>query len=73
MQKSNAAGAGQYKCDSCGQTFNSRAELQEHQRMMHPAGNEQHRCDICGEEFNTAKELSEHKRLMHPEKERARM
>jgi argonaute-like protein implicated in RNA metabolism and viral defense len=71
-KQSTMAGAAQHRCDGCGQTFNSKGELQEHQRIMHPAQDGRCRCDVCGQVFNSDNELGEHKRVMHPEKERAR-
>ena len=54
---------GQYQCEVCGATFASQAELEGHQRSMHP----QHGCDICGETFSTERELEIHRSIEHPE------
>ena len=53
----------QYKCEVCGATLNSEAELENHIRKMHP----QYGCDICGETFSSESELETHKRIEHPE------
>jgi DNA-directed RNA polymerase subunit RPC12/RpoP len=53
----------EYKCEVCGATLNSKAELEEHSRKMHP----QYGCDICGETFSTESELETHIRIAHPE------
>jgi DNA-directed RNA polymerase subunit RPC12/RpoP len=53
----------QYKCEVCGATVDSKAELEEHQRKMHP----QYGCAICGETFSSESELDTHKRIEYPE------
>ena len=58
----------QYKCEVCGATLESKAELEEHNRKMHP----QYGCDICGETFSSESELQTHNRIAHPEQTPAR-
>jgi transcription elongation factor Elf1 len=53
----------QYKCEICGATLNSQAELEKHNRQMHP----QYGCDICGETFSSQSELEIHTEIAHPE------
>jgi DNA-directed RNA polymerase subunit RPC12/RpoP len=54
----------QYKCETCGATFNSEAELEKHNRTMHS----QYKCEVCGATFSSESELEAHNRSMHPEK-----
>lgn len=58
----------QYKCEVCGATLHSTAELEEHHRKMHP----QYGCDICGETFSSESELETHNQIAHPEQTTAR-
>ena len=53
----------QYKCETCGATFNSEAELEQHNRTMHS----RYTCEACGQTFNSEAELEAHNRQMHPE------
>ncbi len=53
----------QYTCQECGATFNSQAEREQHNRMVHS----QYRCDVCGEVFDSQEELEAHGRVEHPE------
>jgi DNA-directed RNA polymerase subunit RPC12/RpoP len=53
----------QYKCEICGATLDSEAELEKHKRQMHP----QYGCEICGETFSSENELEIHSRIAHPE------
>jgi transposase-like protein len=53
----------QYKCEECGATFNSQAELEKHNRTMHS----RYTCEACGQVFNSEAELEAHNRQMHPE------
>ena len=53
----------QYKCEECGATFNSQAELEQHNRTMHS----RFTCEACGQTFNSEAELEAHNRQMHPE------
>lgn len=54
----------QYKCEACGATFNTEAELEQHNRTTHS----QYKCEVCGEIFTSESELDAHNRSMHPEK-----
>jgi DNA-directed RNA polymerase subunit RPC12/RpoP len=54
----------QYKCEACGATFNSEAELERHNRTAHS----QYKCEACGATFSSESELEAHNRSMHPEK-----
>lgn len=58
----------QYKCEACGATFNTEAELEEHKRTMHA----QYKCDICGRTFGSESELETHNSVAHPEETPAR-
>jgi tRNA(Ile2) C34 agmatinyltransferase TiaS len=53
----------QYKCEVCGARMNSKAELEDHTRKMHP----QYGCEICGETFSSERELEIHHQIEHPE------
>jgi DNA-directed RNA polymerase subunit RPC12/RpoP len=53
----------QYKCEACGATFDTKAELEQHNRMTHS----QYTCEACGQTFNSEAELEAHNRQMHPE------
>jgi transposase-like protein len=53
----------QYKCEECGATFNSQAELETHNRTMHS----RFTCEACGQMFNSEAELEAHNRKTHPE------
>jgi DNA-directed RNA polymerase subunit RPC12/RpoP len=53
----------QYKCEVCGATLDSKTELEEHDRKLHP----QYGCGICGETFSSERELEIHSRIAHPE------
>ena len=55
----------QYKCEECGATFNSTAELEQHNRSMHS----RFTCAACGDVFESETELEAHNREMHPEME----
>jgi DNA-directed RNA polymerase subunit RPC12/RpoP len=54
----------QYKCEACGATFNSEAELEAHNRTTHS----QYKCEHCGQVFNSEAELEDHNRTMHPKR-----
>jgi DNA-directed RNA polymerase subunit RPC12/RpoP len=53
----------QYKCETCGATFDSEAALEKHKHQMHL----QIGCEICGETFSSESELEIHSRIAHPE------
>lgn len=55
----------QYKCEACGASFNSEAELETHNRTMHS----QYKCEACGQMFNSQSELEAHNRTAHPERQ----
>lgn len=55
----------QYKCEACGASFNSEAELEQHNRAMHS----QYKCEACGQTFNLQSELEAHTRTAHPEQQ----
>jgi uncharacterized Zn-finger protein len=65
MKGVNPINQNQYKCDSCGATFTSQEELNEHKRNMHS----QHNCEVCGQSFSSENELETHKRVAHPERQ----
>jgi DNA-directed RNA polymerase subunit RPC12/RpoP len=54
----------QYKCEACGATFNTEAELENHNRTIHS----QYKCEVCGATFNSESELESHNRSMYPER-----
>jgi transposase-like protein len=56
----------QYKCNECGATFNSKAELEQHNRTVHS----RYTCEACGQTFTSESELEAHNRQMHPEMQR---
>jgi len=56
----------QYRCQACGETFNSEADLEQHNRKVHP----QFRCEVCGQTLTSENELEAHNRSMHPETRR---
>lgn len=58
----------QYRCEDCGATFNTEAELQEHKRRMHS----QYQCDVCGQTFTSESQLQAHNSVAHPENAPAR-
>jgi transposase-like protein len=58
----------QYKCEACGATFNSQAELEKHNRTMHS----RYTCEACGETFNSESDLEAHNRQAHPEMQKTR-
>ena len=55
----------QYKCEACGATFNTEAELKTHNRTMHS----QYKCEACGQMFNSESELEAHNRTTHRERQ----
>ena len=56
----------QYKCETCGATFNTKDKLNEHHRTMHS----QFRCEDCGQTFASEADLEMHIRSAHPQQER---
>jgi transposase-like protein len=63
LKGENEMAQDQYKCNECGATFNSKAELEQHNRTMHS----RYTCEACGETFNSESELEAHNRKAHPE------
>lgn len=57
----------QHKCEECGATFQSQADLERHNRTVHS----HFTCDICGEAFGSENELETHNRIVHPEIQKA--
>ena len=57
-----------YRCEECGATFHSGAELEQHNRTVHS----RYTCDICGETFDSEKEFEAHNQITHPELQRTR-
>lgn len=53
-----------YTCQSCGESFETGVELEEHKRAQHS----QYQCDICEQTFDSEKELQAHNLVMHPER-----
>ena len=54
----------QYTCDACGAAFDTKVELEEHNRMMHS----QYKCEVCGQSFDSERELEAHNLAMHPDR-----
>ena len=65
MKGENHMAQNQYKCEACGASFNSEAELEQHNRAMHS----QYKCEACGQTFNSQSELEAHTRTAHPEQQ----
>ncbi len=57
-----------YTCQECGATFDTQAEREQHNRMVHS----QYTCDECGEVFGSEEELQAHARMEHPEHQETR-
>jgi DNA-directed RNA polymerase subunit RPC12/RpoP len=56
------ATVGQYKCETCGESFSTRDELMEHAKV-HSAAAAQYKCPTCGMTFKTQAELMEHAKV----------
>jgi DNA-directed RNA polymerase subunit RPC12/RpoP len=54
----------QYTCDTCGAAFDTKVELEGHNRMMHS----QYKCEVCGQSFDSERELEAHNLAMHPDR-----
>ena len=52
-----------YKCEECGETFDSEIELEQHNRKVHS----RYTCENCREAFTEEKEFAAHNFKMHPE------
>ena len=55
----------QLRCSECGATFNTPAELENHNRTVHS----RFICATCGQMFDSEEALDAHNREMHPEKQ----
>ncbi|MDP9266101.1 MAG: glycosidase [Chloroflexota bacterium] len=67
------AGSGEFRCDRCGRTFESRERLEAHWVESHEIERaETIGCDECGTEFDARGQLDKHKREQHPTSERPR-
>lgn len=58
----------EYRCQACDAAFESKEELEIHNRTMH----ERYRCEICGKTFRSESELKTHIWISHPEEEPVR-
>lgn len=56
----------QYRCEDCGATFDSQAELETHDRTTHS----RYVCEVCGAIVTSERELEDHNRDLHPEMQR---
>ena len=56
----------QLRCSECGASFNTPAELENHNRTVHS----RFTCATCGQMFDSEEELDAHNREMHPEKQK---
>ena len=63
----NLMAKNEYKCEECGATFHSQADLERHNRTVHS----RFTCDVCGETFRSENELETHNRIVHPEIQKA--
>ena len=52
-----------HKCQVCGATFETEADLKIHHRTIH----ERFRCESCGKTFHSESELKTHLWVSHPE------
>lgn len=53
-----------FTCQTCGESFETGTELEEHKRSRHS----QYQCEICEQTFDSQKELQAHNLAMHPER-----
>lgn len=53
----------EFYCDECRMTFQSRDELERHNRSVHS----RYTCEACGAIVTSQSELEEHNRHLHPE------
>lgn len=69
-------GDGKFKCQACGREFNSRQELDQHNRQEHATADNTKwtiaqqavgglHCPDCGAEFTTVDQLDRHRRQAH--------
>lgn len=54
---------GKYRCEECGEAFDSQVEWEQHNRKVHS----RYTCENCRETFNAEKEFESHNFKMHPE------
>jgi DNA-directed RNA polymerase subunit RPC12/RpoP len=63
----------EFRCDRCGQTFESRERLEAHWVDSHEIERaEVIHCDVCGTHFDARGQLEKHKREQHPTPEKPR-
>ena len=55
-----------FYCDQCRMTFESKDELEQHDRTVHS----RFTCEICGAILTSQREMDDHNRHLHPETER---
>lgn len=53
----------EYKCEECGETFESEVDLEQHNRKVHS----RYTCQNCREAVGTEEEFAAHNFKMHPE------
>ncbi len=53
-----------YKCDTCGASFKSQAELMEHAKI-HSQTSASFRCQACGATFASQAALNQHSQMIH--------
>ena len=53
----------EYRCEECGETFDSQAEWERHNRKVHS----RYTCENCREIFDAEQEFEAHNFKMHPE------
>ena len=53
----------EYKCEECGEAFESEVELEQHNRKVHS----RYTCQNCREQVGTEEEFAAHNFKMHPE------
>ena len=56
----------EFYCDECRMTFDTQADLEEHNRTTHS----RFTCEICGAILLSQREMEDHTRHLHPETER---
>ena len=55
-----------YKCDSCGKSFNFAHTLKQHVKIVHEGLERQRfKCDLCSKSFHTEQYLRDHKAVSH--------
>ena len=58
----------QFRCEECGEMFESQAELETHDRTKHS----RYTCEVCGAILTSERELEDHNLHVHPEGEGTR-